>query len=344
MNCPLAVVFCFDQISPQAFPCYGNRAARFPLMDCLTSQAWIFHEHYATRNSTAVESLLPSTADFETDFQTDWQISWQAAKVIAHHTHIPLSAVSAGDYVWADLAAELQNPLSKNQPTLLWFSLSRQDLDTESLTAEELPDREQLLAFQELLTFLQSQLAFGDNFQKAGERELLCLITARQGQKIALSTETPFPFETALSESLSLQLWLPLIITGSLLHSAFGVHRSELTDPHLLLRLLQKWFRFWQNRTEDSADSVETFLTELLPDLPQPLLLETQEWLGLRTRTDLLVVSQSADFSQVQPLLQELKFYLKPEDRYDVNNLATTAPEMVLNRWETLRALQNKHD
>lgn len=150
--------------------------------------------------------------------------------------------------------------------------------------------------------------------------------TAREGRMLPTDEDDLAPFYKAISESITIPNWLPLVLFGSaadrINHSG---HYTKLTDDCNL-------WEACEDALKANATTSWTF-----PEAPsEALLLRTDSAVGLRTADDLLVVSNDEDFHTTDEVPRTASYFVKPEDRFDVNDVVTTVPELAQERWQTL--------
>lgn len=158
------------------------------------------------------------------------------------------------------------------------------------------------------------------------DRPLHGFFTAREGRMLPTDDDDLAPFSKAISESVTIPNWLPLVVLGSTADRiSHAGHYTKLTDDCSL-------WEACRNALKANATTSWTF-----PEEPsEPLLLRTDSAVGLRTADDLLVVPSDEDFRITNEVPRAARYFVKPEDRFDVNDVVTTVPELAQERWQTL--------
>ena len=362
-----------DQLPATAFPCYGNRETESPCLDTLALQGVVFDEHYAPATSPQASLLAwtaGKTAMLPTEIEAgqtgclspeDFVEQLTSQNIIASLITCSLPSTTEPDNTniaefekqTAQFFDELsqsnrQDPHQENTKTpanaFCWIRLAASSNDQ----AETLSQIDQvLLSVQEHASKYQSELNKSDN------SSLAWIITSEQNDSPDenITECEPDQYTKQLNQSLSRKLRRPLIVSGNFLPENCPQRIDSFTiaqDIHLTI------LDYLQIDTEPSSDaSFRSLLTDIFDDQQTPvdspqglnrqlLLLDTDQ-AGLRTQTDLTVLTipcnTTEEFNSQSP-----RYYLKPEDRHDINDMNSTVPDLVDERVAALKFRLSKCD
>ncbi len=159
------------------------------------------------------------------------------------------------------------------------------------------------------------------------------IITADRGGDLAKWQDFDARFAAAFSESLTRKLWAPLIIVSPERDRNARRHQQLLTATDLIPTI----FDLLRIPPADGSSEVSVFTEPHRSEL----VLSDNKTCGLRTADRLLVVPRDLleapaelEFSTDWPQL-----FIKPDDRFDVNNLAVNEPERTAELLHRLQEL-----
>ncbi len=318
-----------DQLAPTDLACYGNRETQTPSLDALVLDGVLFDEHYApaifpnaslnawlTGQPTHLQNE-PVTTELKPSLTNELMETLISKKV-----HV--SKIEYPDNNFPEQLSQFFDAAHKQDRSLCWLRLSTSCDATASERATQLEDA---------LSNLQK------NIEKYWDASIIWLITAEQGQmpEEELSENISALYASQLQQSLSRKLWRPLILSGNYLPEDCPQRIQSLTvaqDVHgTILEFLD-----CEIPTGSNSHSLLRCLSQP-PQQERQLLLLDENQAGLRTATDLTVIALNPDEEIFSASAQ---YYLKPEDRNDINDLSTTAPEHVEKRVAKLKELLNK--
>jgi len=292
-NGPLFVINC-SSLSPLSLSCYGCRTTHTPAFDQLAASGIVFHEHYQSSNHTPDINLRESLK-----------------KSVQQTAELTVSCETQDSW-----KTELAN-LDLTQLELIWVQIQTSS-DSDSTPVDTETVRQWI---DEICRELLEK-----------QEPISGLLTASTGRLHDIDEPELAPFAGAVSRSVTIANWLPLIFFGGLANRSQQTgHITQLTDNASLVTALQTGIASRDN-TDDNAD------VEVSP--VEQVVLKTADSVGLRTAGDLLVVPYDVNFEETDEVPVEAAYFIKPDDRFDVNDVITTAPGTVLERWQTLCALQ----
>lgn len=318
-----------DRLAPTDLACYGNRETQTPHLDKLVLDGIVFDEHY-------------SSASFPDTARNDW-LSGQPfleqgpasknelGKILALN-HIELTQIDAADAQFSEQIQRFFHCTIRKGSHLLWLRLATQ------AGADSFGRANQL---ENIITRLQRHL------DDLGELPLAWLITSEQGiLPEELPDNTSSVYAEQLRQSLSRKLWRPLILSGNDLPDDYpqrGQSLSVSQDIHwTILELLNCEFPV--------NSPPHSLLTGIDQQQERQLFLLDEHRVGLRTPSELIVIPNDANETEannanevneaIAPM--SAKYYLKPEDRNDLNDLSSTVPELLEKHVATLRQFLEK--
>ena len=319
-----------DHLAPTDLACYANRETRTPSLDALVLDGVVFDEHYApatfhnassnawmTGQPTHLQNEAASTG-LQPSLTNEFMETLVSKKVYVSEIDYPDNGFSEQLHQFFDAAHQQDR-------SLCWLRLSTPCDATVSEKATQLDDA---------ISNLQK------NIEKDWDASIIWLITAAQEQSSEdeLSENFSAFYASQLQQSLSRKLWRPLILSGNFLPEDCPQRIQSLTvaqDIHWTICD----FLDCETPAGLTFQSLLTILSQPQQQERQLLLLDENQ-AGLRTSGDLTVITINPDEETV-PTAQ---YYLKPEDRNDVNDLSATAPEHVEKRVAKLKILLEKID
>ncbi len=318
-----------DYLAPTDLPCYGNREVQLPSLDALVVEGVVYDEHYspATFPQSSMKAWVtgqPSLLQEEDGLpQSDYCLTDELMeKLTSQEVHVSRIDCSENDF--EDQVQKFFASAEKSNRSFCWLRLSTRH---ESSIVEKASQLENVIA----------QLQ--KNVEGYQETSIAWLLTSEQGQLIEeeLPENISALYAAQLQQSLSRKLWRPLILSGNSFPEDCPQRIRSLTvsqDVHwTILDFLECEI--------SSCSTSQSLLAGLsqLQQLDRQLLLLDENLAGLLTSTDLTVIAFNPDEESISP---SARYYLKPEDRNDVNDLQTTAPEHVERRVVELRKLLGK--
>jgi len=312
-----------DHLAPTDLACNGNRETQTPSLDKLVLDGVVFDEHYAS--ATFLNASLNA---------------WTTGLPIAEHgtasinklgealaaNRIELTQISdAGD----DFTEQIQqffDSIEKKRDYFCWLRVSTAGKSTASERAAQL---------ENVIARLHKKVDQWEKYQIAW------LITSEQGalpEEETPETISAF-YATQWQQSLSRKLGRPLILSGNFLPEDCPQRIQSLTVAQDIHWTILEYLGCEIPSSFTSQSLIACFSQPQQQD--RQLLLLDNNLAGLRTSTDLTVVTVNPEEESDTASAQ---YYLKPEDRSDVNDLSTTAPEHVEKRIAELKELLNKFD
>lgn len=355
---PRAIVLLLDQLSRRCLGCYGHEWIDTPNLDRLASRSVVFDHCFSSpadvdvfRNSAErLRERLQSDASTTVDFLRLDETTFTAERAP--------DVLSALNRLLDDAAARLERwRVDESPPRLMWLEVSGigwpgvADPQFVELYAEELTDdmpddlrefREVEVAYAALSSQFDAWLGRLLDLIKAacGDSQPLFVMAASRGEPLGELDRLVHFDERGGERSIHVSplrdesVHVPLLIAGANDHP-LGHRRLELVTLNDLLPTLAIWFRL-NPVSELPADSVS--LCPLLQNEPclwrdELHLRDTSGSLALRNAECLFVQisSNESDDPQVAAFDAEAShaLFLKPEDQWEVNNVADQYPDMV---------------
>lgn len=347
---PRAIVWNLDQLSRRCLGCYGHEWIETPNLDRLAARGVVFDQCFA---SPAEDSpLREATASWLEQLQRQGvSVRWLSeSDPPAADGDEDLSKTSLARFVHQAEQALVEFRREPSASWLLWLEsrgIGWPGLATSQfveLYADELDDvPADLVALREIEVAYAALLTQFDHFvgqllatieRLFGEAPPLLVFMAQHGQSVG-EAEMLSPFANRPSQSPSdiesfrdELVHLPLLIAGAI-NDPLGSRRSELVTPADVVPTLSDWFG------RESAAAVQPDERSLLP-----LLQNT----GIAWRSELFLQDddggaavRTAEFYFIQPE-SAAQFdegdssgclFLKPEDAWEVNDVAEQYPEQV---------------
>lgn len=368
---PRAIVLLLDQLSRRCLGCYGHEWIDTPNLDRLASRSVVFDHCYSS--PAVVEGFRNAAARLRERLQGDASTVVDFLR-LDEATVTDASAVevlSAWNRLLDDATARLERWRAANSsPCLMWMELPGigwpgvaappfVELYAEELT-DDMPDdlrelREVEVAYAALLSQFDAWLGrlLDRIHAMCGDSQPLFVMTAPRGEPLGeLDRLAPLD-ERGGERSIHVSplrdefVHVPLLITG-MTKSPLGQRRSELVTPGDPLLTLADWFAI------EPAPVMEGSPASLMPLLSRDNVTWREELLlraddgtcAIRTTQALLVqVSPSttgtspAETSDEDTYFQDCALFRKPEDLWEVNNIADQHPDQARELWQRLRVL-----
>jgi arylsulfatase A-like enzyme len=367
-----AIVLLLDQLSRRCLGCYGHEWIDTPNLDRLASRSVVFDHCFSSpadvddfRNSAAcLRERLQNEASTVVDvLRLDQLTSPDEGASDVH---------SAFHRLLDEAAARLEQwRADESSPRLMWLELPGigwpgvADSQFVELYAEELTDDlpDELREFREVEVAYGALLSQFDGWlgrlldrvkTECGESQPLFVMAAAHGEPLGELDRLAHFDERGGEKSIHVSplrdesVHVPLLIAGATNHP-LGHRRLELVTLKDLLPTLAAWFRLnpaseWpvSGLPEDSLS-----LCPLMQNKPcrwrdELHLRDTSGTVALRNQECLFVQIRSHDSDGPSAVDMETEashaLYLKPEDLWDVNNVADQFPELVEHLRERLNA------
>lgn len=359
------VVIGLEALSPLAIPCYGNRCQQTPELDRLAARGLIFHEHYARTPNPEITCLdwlgreihpvelspFENTAGQESD-------SSAGAVDVPFPDHVTPSLEQARrDWEAAGVTTRFhfvsvhEPPVEEWIPStgtrLVWLFVRRESADDNAVLAwleqmlahlRGMSERIPATAVTENATE-NTTTAAGAHSPAGTPLERWIVVTAARGMLPEIERTESTGVEQVLSKSLGPVLWSPLIIGGVTGTPEFGQRELRLTSAADGGRILRNWLTTEQ-QTESPATLSNVSYTGIQNTLAasRPGVLQwDRDRIAWRTEEDLLLVPRASLLTAEAEPPSEARLFRKPEDRFEMNDLATTVPELLHTRWQALR-------
>lgn len=358
---PRAIVLSLDQLSRRCLGCYGHEWIETPNLDRLASRGVAFDQCFSS--PVPELALRDATKCLCERLSGDGIVVQRLCESEASDTD-EFSRTAFGQLVAE--AEKALNKLSRNRttPWLLWLESSgigwpglatpqfvelyADELDDDDVPEELVTLREVEVAYAALLTQFDHLLGglLGTIDRLFGDAPPLIVVVAAHGQGVC-EAEMLSPFAdrsaemTADAGSFRDELvHVPLLVTGATTES-LGSRRSELVMPTDVVATLSDWF----------SPTPESGVASLLPLLrneegsghSELFFHDTDGHAAVRTQRFLLVqpdaAAQLASARSVDEIADDATgwLFLKPEDVWEVNDVAEQNPEQVAALRETLQ-------
>lgn len=359
---PRAIVLSLKQLSRRCLGCYGHEWIETPNLDRLASRGVVFDHCFAS--PVPEFALCSAAATFCERLRADGIVVRQ------FHEPATIDTDDVSQISFARLVTEAENSLAElirdtTVPWLLWLEspgIGWPGLATSQfveLYADELEDdvpaelmaiREVEVAYAALLTqfdhLLGRLLATID--QLFGDTPPLIVLVANHGQSVC-EAEMLAPFADRSAEPAADAssfrdelVHVPLLIANATKES-LGSRRFELVTPADLLPTLNDWLKQSPASAERDAASMLPLLknedcsrrSELfLLDADGNAAIRTQEFLFVQADATTRLASKIS-VDQIDDSASGL--FLKPEDVWEVNNVAEQHSEQVATLRDALR-------
>ncbi len=345
------VVIGLEALSPLAVPCYGNRCQLTPELDRLAAQGLVFHEHYARSPNPEVTCLDWLGKEVH---PAEWPCnSAYSAEMPFPNSLTPPLEQARHDWEAAGVATRFHFVSVNEPPVMEWIPSTGTRLIWLFVRRESADDNAVLAWLEQLLAHLRGMSAQTQAAHHAGSspettpRERWVVVTAARGTSPVIERAESTGVEQGLAESLGALLWSPLILAGVAGTPEFGKRELRLSSSADCGRILRGWFRAdggtespsqkAENQPITTSESPYAWIQNTLAALPPGLLQWDQDRIAWRTEDDLLLVPRTCLLADEEEPPPEARFFHKPEDRFEVNDLATTVQELLLTRWQALR-------
>lgn len=359
---PRAIVLSLDQLSRRCLGAYGHEWIETPHLDRLAARGVLFDQCFA---SPVPEAVLHEAAAKLGEQLTGGGVLVRRLREPDANPSDELAETAFGGLI-AEAESALVELQDHSSSWLLWLEsagigwpgtatspfleLYADELDDE-VPAELIEVREIEIAYAALLTqfdHLLGQLV-GTVERLFGDDPPLLIIVAEHGEPIC-ETELLLPFANRSVDTIrhvsSLRdelVHVPLLVANAT-SERLGSRRSELVTPSDLLLTLADWFG--QSHSDAAAAKSISLMpllkNEAVSERAELFLLDDEGNAALRTRSKLLVqpnaVEQLASASPTTDLedVPALLFH-KPEDAWEVNNVAGQFPDQLVAMQAALR-------
>ena len=355
---PHAVVLSLNQLSRRCLGCYGHEWIETPNLDRLASRGVVFDQCYS---SPAPEYGLRDTAMSLCEGLSDDGIVVQQLRESPASETDEFSETAFGQLMTAAEKALVELSCDRTASWMLWLESSGigwpglatsqfvelyvDELDDDDVPEELAGIREIEVAYAAMLTQFDHSLGrlLGAIDRLFGDAPPLIVVVAAHGQGVCeIEMLSPFADRSAelTADAGSFRdelVHVPLLIAGAT-RELLGSRRSELVTPVDLLPTLNDWF----GKSADTIAQSETI--SLLPLLRNEdcscrseLFFQDPEG-SAAVRTEQFLFLQPDAVAQLTTELSADDatdwLFLKPEDVWEVNDVAEQNPEQVA----TLRA------
>lgn len=375
----ILILLTADCLDTSAFSCYGNRQTDTPQLDALALQGAVFDEHYAPATG-ARASLFAWTTGQKTEPDNETE-SGNPDHLLPENfvEHLALQGVFTS-LINCRISSEDSDKISveetEKQIACFFSELSQsaqQDLghqtgkesarafcwirllssgDQNASCTDTIRQLEQVLATTEQLAQkYQSALT------EPADSSIAWIISSEQiplGEQ-APAEDAPDHLSRYTKErqlSLSGKLWRPLILSGNFLPEDCPQRVGSITIAQDLHETIDDYLELKSASSPASPfrslirhlNEVQKLPSELNQQSQRRFLLLDANRIGLRTETDLTVITNNAGESSEEPNSIPAQYFLKPEDRYDVNDLSSTDPDLVDRRIAELKEIIDQID
>ena len=352
---PRAIVLSLDQLSRRCLSCYGHEWIETPTLDRLASRGVVFDHCFSspapaeemrdaarrlceqlTSHGVRVQRLCePEASDTDELSQTPFAQLMTGAEIavtkMSRDTAAPwLLWLESSGIGWPDVA------------TSQFVELYADELEDDDVPAELAALREMEIMYAALLTQFDHLLGrlLATLEQLFGEDLPLLVIVAAHGQGVC-EAEMLSPFTDRFAElsaeagSLRDELvHVPLLALNATSES-LGSRRSELVTPADVLLTLSDWFGDPQQTAGDAASLLPLLRNEKAAWRSEVFLQDDEGHAAVRTERFLLVQPDAAVQLAATRSADEVAndvtswLFLKPEDVWEVNNVAGQHPDQV---------------
>lgn len=355
---PRAVVLSLDQLSRRCLGCYGHEWIETPNLDRLASRGVVFDQCFS---SPAPEFELRDATKSLCERLSGDGIIVQRLRESATSDTDEFSKTPFGQ-----LVAEAEKALTKLSrdrmaPWLLWLESSgigwpglatsqfaelyADELDDDDVPNELMAIREIEVAYAALLTQFDHLLGglLGTIVRLFGDAPPLIVVVAAHGQGVC-EAEMLSPFADRSAELTADAgafrdelVHVPMLVAGATTES-LGSRRSELVMPNDVVATLSDWFS--PTPESDAASLLPLLRNEECLGRSELFFRDTEGHAAVRTKRFMFVqpdaAAQLASARSVDEIADDATgwLFLKPEDVWEVNDVAEQNPEQVA----TLRA------
>ena len=356
---PRAIVFALDQLSRRGLGCYGHEWIETPNLDRLAARGVVFDQCLASpaeeppfgditareieqlqREGVSVRRLCEADESAvddveELDKTSFAKLAHQAEQVLVELSQEP----TAPWLLWLDSRGIGWPGLAASQ----FVELYADELD--DVSADLLAVREMEVVYAALLTQFDHLLGglLATIARLFGDAPPMLIFMAQHGQAMG-EGELLSPFENRQSESpsdiepLRDELVHPPLLIAGAAHDTLGSRRSELVTPADIFPTLSDWFGVSSTAL---ADREERSLLPLLQNteyVPRSELYLRDHDGGAAVRTRELFFIQPASAAPSDEDDSSGWLFLKPEDAWEVNDVAAQYPEQVTILRNSLRS------
>ena len=313
-----------DNLSCAELACYGNEHVQTPGLDELVIQGVLFDEHYAS--TTNVNASL-----------TAWA------------TGLAVSSAEQNNLEEASLGQLLQF-LENQQIATFHIDDQASQNETQSqlhLFFEELNQKQanvfcwiQTSADQLESVVSQIQKKLKTFLAENAECSIAWGITSENLSSWQDQSEYTATYADPLQNSLSRKLKRPLIISGNFLPENCPQRFSHLTIAQDLYWTIIDYLDL--DIKKENSSKFYSLLPALFDEKRETtckqrqLVLLDENVIGLRTATDFTVLDRESIDANQQIAIEEICFYLKPDDAFDINDISSNDPETVQQRLQCL--------
>ncbi len=364
---PRAVVLSLDQLSRRCLGCYGHEWVETPNLDRLASRGVVFDQCFS---SPAPEfELRDATMSLSERLSGDGIIVQRLRESPTSDTD-EFSKTPFGQ-----LVAEAEKALTKLSrdrmaPWLLWLESSgigwpglatsqfvelyADELDDDDVPSELVAIREIEVTYAALLTQFDHLLGglLGTIETLFGDTPPLIVVVAAHGQGVCeAEMRSPFAGRSAelAADAGSFHdelVHVPMLVAGAT-SELLGSRRSELVIPTDVVATLSDWFS--PTPGSDAASLLPLLRNEESSRHSELFFHDTEGHAAVRTKRLLLVqpdaAAQLASTLPVDEIADDATgwLFLKPEDVWEVNDVAEQHPEQVATLRTALQTWLRSH-
>ncbi len=362
-----AIVLSLNQLSRRCLGCYGHEWIETPNFDRLASRGVVFDQCFSSPapefglrdaakslcerlsdDGIVVQKLRESPADETDEFS---ETAFDQLMTAAEKALVELSCDRTNSWLlWLDSTGVGWPGVATSQ----FVELYSDELDDDDVPEELAGIREIEVAYAAMLTQFDHSLGrlLGTIDRLFGDASPLIVVVAAHGQGVC-EAEMLSPFAdrsaelTADAGSFRDELvHVPLLIAGAS-RELLGSRRSELVTPDDLLPTLNDWF----GKSAGTVAQSETI--SLLPLLrnetcscrSELFFQDSEGHAAVRTEQFLLVQPDAVAQLTIELSADEATdwLFLKPEDVWEVNDVADQSPDKVATLGAALRKWLRSH-
>ncbi len=355
---PRAIVIALDQLSRRCLGCYGHEWIETPNFDQLAARGVVFDQCFASpvddaplhhaasawieqlkRDGVAVHWLRESDESAIGEVDDLSQTSLSQWMTLAEQTLIELHQEPESSWLlWLDSRGIGWPGLATSQ----FVELYADELD--DVPADLMAFREIEVAYATLLTQFDHLLGrlMGTIERLFGGAPPLLIVMATHGQAVG-EADMLAPFVTPVSESSSDAnsfrdelVHPPLLIAGAT-GETLGSRRSELVMPADVAPTLCEWFGISPATQSDRNEKSLLPLLRNAETVPRSKVYLKDDEGGAAIRTGEFFFIQPNAATQSDEGDSSGWLFLKPEDAWEVNDVASQYPEQVVRLRAALR-------
>lgn len=375
---PRAIVLALDQLSRRCLGCYGHEWIETPHLDRLASRGVVFDQCFA---SPIPERSLADVIQTLTDRLPDDSVIVRRLREpdeAGDRSHLELNQTPFAQLVTLADQQLAEWTQDAARSWLLWLEsrgIGWPGLATAEfveLYADELADDlpPQVLAMREIDVAYAALLTQFDHLlgqlltsidRRCGADAPLFVLVAAQGQPVG-EVEKLSPFAEGAQDLPGVlaatgllrdeHTHVPLLIAGTAV-DAMGSRRQELVMPGDLLPTIGEWFGTLSDWTsdDDSRSLWPLLRNDDTPWRTELFLRDAEGRAAVRTTQRLFVdpsisrsLAQNPAESPIEPDESPACLFVKPEDAWEVNNVAAQHPNDVMTLGAVLRRWLTAHD